>query len=379
MIGLFQRQAARRRCPEAPGLRLKAEAGRGVYAAMLTAKGRMIADVRVFRRADGELLIGIAREALEGTREHLKKFVPPLFARWADVTDDVVEIGVYGPRSRELLGRALGAEIPELAEDAFVEPEWSGARLLVAATREAGGQEGFDVFVPAERAAELWTALRGRGMEIGARPVGFGALETLREEQESLFKFHLWMGRTLWGMFVRDDQIARTAAWMVRSNRYTPTSARSAASTSAGWPSTRRLSTLRRRNSTSRSRPAGGAVTGAPHPISSGPEPEPAEASPNDSGNYHVNRQCVDIRFRFSLFAIHVIEDLLCDQKTKSEKQSVPAKRERSDAKYLGTPVPNNEIQHSHKGKYKSKIPMSEAISGQNAKYWKTPKLKIIK
>jgi dienelactone hydrolase/lysophospholipase L1-like esterase len=26
--------------------------------------------------------------------------------------------------------------------------------------------------------------------------------------QESLFKFNLWMGRTLWGMFVRDDQIA---------------------------------------------------------------------------------------------------------------------------------------------------------------------------
>ncbi|HEU0302357.1 MAG TPA: aminomethyltransferase family protein [Longimicrobium sp.] len=161
---------------------LKAEPGRGVYAAMLTARGRMVADVRVFRRADGELLVGLAREALEGTREHLKKFVPPLFARWADATDAVAEIGVYGPRSRELLGRVLGAEVPALAEDAFVEPEWSGARLLVAATREAGGEEGFDVFVPAERVGELWTALAEQGSEAGARPVGFGALETLRME-----------------------------------------------------------------------------------------------------------------------------------------------------------------------------------------------------
>src|SRR5688500_8968634 len=118
---------------------LKAEPGRGVYAAMLTAKGRMIADVRVFRRADGEVLVSIAREALEGTREHLKKMVPPLFARWADATDEIAEIGVYGPRARELLARALDAEIPALAEDAFVEPEYGGARLLVAATREAGG------------------------------------------------------------------------------------------------------------------------------------------------------------------------------------------------------------------------------------------------
>ena len=157
---------------------LKAEPGRGVYAAMLTAKGRMIADVRVFRRADGEVLVSVAREALEGTREHLKKMVPPLFARWADATEPVAEIGVYGPRSRELLAGVLGTELPALAEDAFVEPEYAGARLLVAATREAGGEEGFDVFLPAERAAELWTALRA----ADARPVGFGALETLRIE-----------------------------------------------------------------------------------------------------------------------------------------------------------------------------------------------------
>jgi lysophospholipase L1-like esterase len=35
-----------------------------------------------------------------------------------------------------------------------------------------------------------------------------GTAETGRAEQESLFKLHLWMGRTLWGMFVRDDQVA---------------------------------------------------------------------------------------------------------------------------------------------------------------------------
>jgi folate-binding protein YgfZ len=157
---------------------LKGEPGRGVYAAMLTAKGRMIADVRVFRRADGEVLVDVAREALEGTREHLKKMVPPLFARWADATDDVAEIGLYGPRSREILSAVLGTEVPALAEDAFVEPDFGGARLLAAATREAGGGEGFDVFLPAERAAGLWTALR----DAGARPVGFGVLETLRIE-----------------------------------------------------------------------------------------------------------------------------------------------------------------------------------------------------
>jgi lysophospholipase L1-like esterase len=44
------------------------------------------------------------------------------------------------------------------------------------------------------------------GDRAGAGPAG--AAETTRDEQSSLFKFHLWFGRTLWGMFVRDDQIA---------------------------------------------------------------------------------------------------------------------------------------------------------------------------
>jgi poly(3-hydroxybutyrate) depolymerase len=44
------------------------------------------------------------------------------------------------------------------------------------------------------------------GDRVGTGPSG--AAETLRGEQESLFKLNLWLGRTLWGMFVRDDQVA---------------------------------------------------------------------------------------------------------------------------------------------------------------------------
>ncbi|MBB4638307.1 aminomethyl transferase family protein [Longimicrobium terrae] len=184
---------------------LKAPAGQGVYAAMLTPKGRTLADLRAFRRdVDGaaELIVDIAREALEGTRDHLKKFVPPMFAKWAEATDSLIEIGVYGPRSAELLAAVLGTEIPaDLAEDAFVEPEFAGARLLVAATREAGLEAGFDVFVPAEQAAALWAALAEHGTAIGARPVGFGTLETLRIEA----------GRPRYGIDITEETIPTEA------------------------------------------------------------------------------------------------------------------------------------------------------------------------
>src|SRR5207247_5192428 len=46
----------------------------------------------------------------------------------------------------------------------------------------------------------------GHGDRAAAGPAGH--FEAGRDEQESLFKLHLWLGRTLWGMFVRDDQVA---------------------------------------------------------------------------------------------------------------------------------------------------------------------------
>ncbi len=44
------------------------------------------------------------------------------------------------------------------------------------------------------------------GERAGTGPSG--SAETGFNEQQSLFKYHLWQGRTLWGMFVRDDRIA---------------------------------------------------------------------------------------------------------------------------------------------------------------------------
>jgi lysophospholipase L1-like esterase/dienelactone hydrolase len=44
------------------------------------------------------------------------------------------------------------------------------------------------------------------GDRAGQGPAG--SRELTREQQDSLHKYHLWFGRTLWGTFVRDDQVA---------------------------------------------------------------------------------------------------------------------------------------------------------------------------
>ncbi|HET7461066.1 MAG TPA: glycine cleavage T C-terminal barrel domain-containing protein [Longimicrobium sp.] len=178
---------------------LKAPPGQGVYAAMLTPKGRTVAELRIFRRdlpAGVEVLIELPREALAGTREHLRKFVPPMFAKWADVTEEVAQLGVFGPQAREIVGRVLGID-PPVDEDAHVEAEHGGAAVTVAATRYVGLEDGFDLFVAAGAAPALWAALA----EAGARPVGLGTIETLRIEA----------GRPRYGADLTEDVIPTEA------------------------------------------------------------------------------------------------------------------------------------------------------------------------
>src|SRR5262249_56373139 len=70
----------------------------------------------------------------------------------------------------------------------------------------SGGAEPLgEVFVRAGYAV-LAPDAYWHGARAGTGPSG--AVGAGRAEQEDLFKLNLWLGRTLWGMFVRDDRVA---------------------------------------------------------------------------------------------------------------------------------------------------------------------------
>lgn len=152
--------------------------GMGVYAVVLTPKGRIVADVRAFRRGtevwlDGE---GGAREPLA---EQLRRVIPPLFARQDDLSESWGALGVFGPAARATVERALGALPTDMPENGVAERSASAGAgdVVVLRTREAG-VDGYDLLAPADGLEPLWRAL----VAAGARPVGRGTLEVLRIE-----------------------------------------------------------------------------------------------------------------------------------------------------------------------------------------------------
>lgn len=159
---------------------------RVVYAAMLTSKGRTIAPIRagVMGGAGGqtEVWIDVQRDVLAAATDHLRRSIPPLYAKWKDVSDQRGTVGVYGPRARELLALVLGDGPYPPAEDTRTRMHFGDRPVLVVGTRYAGGEEGFDLTVDTEILPELRDSLLASAPALGGGQAGLATLETLRIE-----------------------------------------------------------------------------------------------------------------------------------------------------------------------------------------------------
>ncbi|WP_346622949.1 glycine cleavage system aminomethyltransferase GcvT [Blastococcus montanus] len=93
---------------------------------------------------------------------------------------DVAVLAVQGPRSLQVL-ELLG--VPgEIGYMSFVTGTGgAGAEVTVCRTGYTG-EHGYELLVGADRAVELWDAVLEAGQDLGIRPCGLGARDTLRTE-----------------------------------------------------------------------------------------------------------------------------------------------------------------------------------------------------
>jgi len=151
--------------------------GKALYSCMLDQHGGVLDDlIAYFFREDFFRLVVNA-----STADKDLAWLRSLRERWdSDVQvesrDDLALVAIQGPRARERFWQAM----PELR--AATEPLAPFSAALVADVMVARtgytGEDGFEVALPATRAAALWKAL----VAAGARPCGLGARDTLRLE-----------------------------------------------------------------------------------------------------------------------------------------------------------------------------------------------------
>ena len=172
--------------------------GHGRYAAALSSKGRVVADMRIFASA-GSYLIDTSARAWPGLIAMVKKYVNPRVSGYRDDSHAVRDIGIFGVNARSIVA-ALACVNPDglaaLPLYGHVDAHIGDTPVTIARSPDIG-VEGYDLFLPFENFDVVWE----RAVEAGATPAGLGAWEIARVEA----------GRAEWGVDMDDTTIPQEA------------------------------------------------------------------------------------------------------------------------------------------------------------------------
>lgn len=159
---------------------LKLQEGKGMYAAVLTVKGRMLSDMHVYKEPES-VLLDLEPGLNEKVAELLKKFRLSYKAQIDDITDDLGLISIQGPNAGKLVSSLSGVDVSGLEELSHKRAHVDAAELLIVRINRTG-EEGFDVYAPSDSVEDVWSGLMENGKDLGVKPVGYDAYNTLRIE-----------------------------------------------------------------------------------------------------------------------------------------------------------------------------------------------------
>lgn len=154
--------------------------GQGCYNTLLTDRGKMIADFRLYR-LDESVQIDLDSLCRQPAMAILERFIIMDDVKITDLSDSFGIIGIYGPHAAAFLSSMLRLDLPPMVEFRHFAAFYAGEEVRVTCQRFTG-EEGFEVWTPATVLESFWTDLLAAAPSHGARPVGLETLNVVRVE-----------------------------------------------------------------------------------------------------------------------------------------------------------------------------------------------------
>ena len=151
--------------------------GQGVYAFLLNAQGRILADMYVYNRGE-TLVVETDHSQVEKIIATFDHFIIMDDVEVANISEKETALGLAGPRSREVL-KAAGIAVPEMQPLQVATPQCECDCKCVECTvirGENASQESYEIWLQPKDVYQTWQAL----IAAGATPVGSEALEMHR-------------------------------------------------------------------------------------------------------------------------------------------------------------------------------------------------------
>lgn len=150
------------------------------YCIIPNENGGAVDDAYLYLFQEDSYLLVVNAANIDKDLEHLNRALAGFDCTITNISDQWASIAVQGPKSKEMLMTLTGGVSPtkEPTKNSLGTVSLEGHQARIAKTGYTGEPLGYEVYVRSEDAVWLWNRL----VELGARPAGLGARDTLRME-----------------------------------------------------------------------------------------------------------------------------------------------------------------------------------------------------
>ena len=168
--------------------------GRVLYTLFCNEAGGIVDDLLIYRYTDNHYMLVVNAANIEKDLAWVQAH-NNTGAEIGDQSDDTVLIALQGPEAIDILNPFVPErDVSEISFFRFVVDEVARIPTLISRTGYTG-ETGFELYVSADNAEDLWNVLYPAVIEAEGQPVGLGARDTLRLEA----------GLRLYGVDMNDD------------------------------------------------------------------------------------------------------------------------------------------------------------------------------
>ncbi|MEM7353484.1 MAG: glycine cleavage system aminomethyltransferase GcvT [Acidobacteriota bacterium] len=158
----------------------KLRPGRAHYSGLLTPEATYVDDILVYQLAAEDYLLVVNAGNLEGDLEWLRSHADG-DCTIDDLSNDYALLALQGPRAMEILAGHTATELEAIKYYHFVAGSVAGLDCLISRTGYTG-EAGFELYLAPESAPKVWDELLSSGADVGLKPAGLAARDSLRLE-----------------------------------------------------------------------------------------------------------------------------------------------------------------------------------------------------
>ena len=162
---------------------LRLKDGHAQYNILCNDQGGVVDDVFVYRLAEDDFLVCVNASNREKDFAWFCERNPlPDDVSLEDEGDAWAQVAIQGPAAVRIVDAMTSLDATGIDRRRFASGDFAGIQGCLIARTGYTGEDGFEVFLPAESCANVWDDLMGQGSEEGLVPAGLGARDTLRLE-----------------------------------------------------------------------------------------------------------------------------------------------------------------------------------------------------